>query len=330
MTDYLELWVVSTVAGSSASGCQSGGWFLHDLDFGPVGARRALRCRRRCGPRPAARPGHARIRRSPPAVAGHPQAPADAVVFQRAAHAVVGHGALLQADAAARAEAQGKERAQRGGAAVSMVRAERPAEVPIRREGAHHCFGVTGGQRRPVAADYVAGVGLPRLEDRRPDVAPLVDRPLAAVGAEHHRQVVGGLGDDRHRPRQFSTVVVQVSQQFHHGPPAGARGGHRLGTGVQPGQPGQVVADEPPHLLVPADLAGAGIVDHHLTRPHGLQDTGVTLVQCGEVLARPDRPGPQRESASAPAARHWRSLGTTACRPLALSPPDRFPAGCRF
>ena len=50
------------------------------------------------------------------------------------------------------------------------------------------------------------------------------------------------------------------------------------------GQPGLILADEPPQLLVAADLAGAGIVDHHLARPHGLQSVGVTFVQCGEVL----------------------------------------------
>ncbi len=44
------------------------------------------------------------------------------------------------------------------------------------------------------------------------------------------------------------------------------------------------MADEPPHLLVPANLARAGIVDHHLTRPHSLQGVGVTFVQRGEVL----------------------------------------------
>ena len=216
-------------------------------------------------------------------------APADAVVLQGAAHAVVGHGAVLQADAAARAEAPGEERAQLSGAAVRVVRADRLAEVPVRREGAHDRFGVTGVQRGLVAADDVTGAGRPGLEDRRPDVAPPVDRPLAAVGAEHHRPVVRGFGDDRHRPGQFPPVVVQVGQQFDHGPPAGHGGGHGLGPGVQLGQPGLVPADEPPQLPVAADLAGAGIVDHHLAGPHGLQGVGVTLVQRGEVL--PDRIG---------------------------------------
>ena len=211
-------------------------------------------------------------------------APADAVVFQGAAHAVVGHGAVLEADAAACAEARGEERAELRGAAVGVVRADGLAEVPVRRERAHYRFGVTSVQRGLVAADDITGVGVPGLEYRRPDVAPPVDRPLAAVGAEHHRPIVGGLGDDRHRPGQFPPVVGQVRQQLHHGPPADDGGGHGLGTGVQPGQPGLVLADEPPQLPVAADLARAGIVDHHLAGPHGLQGVGVTLVQCGEVL----------------------------------------------
>jgi hypothetical protein len=40
---------------------------------------------------------------------------------------------VLEADAAARAEALGEERAQLTGAAVGGVRADRLAEVPIRR-----------------------------------------------------------------------------------------------------------------------------------------------------------------------------------------------------
>src|SRR5215467_7409789 len=61
-------------------------------------------------------------------------APAEAVVFQRAAHPVVSHRAVLQLDAAASAEARGVERTELGGAAVGVARAERPAEVPVRRE----------------------------------------------------------------------------------------------------------------------------------------------------------------------------------------------------
>lgn len=110
-------------------------------------------------------------------------APADAVVFQGAAHAVVGDGAMLQVDTAARAEAPSEKRAKLSGTAVGVVRAKGPAEVPVRREGAHDRFGVTSGQRGLVAADHIAGVGLPGLEDGRPDMTPLVDRPLAAAGA---------------------------------------------------------------------------------------------------------------------------------------------------
>ena len=210
-------------------------------------------------------------------------APADAVVFHRAAHTVVGHGAVLKADAAACAEAHGEERTELRSTAVGVVRADRLMEGPVRREGAHHRFHVTGLERGLVAAHDVTGAGGPWPQYGRPDVAPSVDRPLAAVGAEHHRPIVGGFGDDRHRPSQFP-VAAQVGQQFNHGPPVGAGGGHRLGTGVVLGQPGLVPADELPQLPVAADLACAGIVDHHLAGPHGLQGAGVAGVQRLEVL----------------------------------------------
>jgi hypothetical protein len=144
---------------------------------------------------------------------------------------------MLQADAAACAEAPGEERAEFIGAAVGVVQAKGAAEVPIRREATHHRFGITSGQPVLVAGDDITGAGLAGLEDGRPDVAPLVDRPLAAVGAEYYRQVVGRFGDHRHRPRQHPPVVVQVGQQFNHGPAAGTCRGHGLGAGVQAGQP---------------------------------------------------------------------------------------------
>src|SRR5437763_6115002 len=106
-------------------------------------------------------------------------APADAVVLQGAAHPVVGHHAVFQLDAAARAEAPGEKRAELGRAAVGGVRADGLAVVPVRFEGADDRVGVTGLQRGLVAADDIAGVGGPRLEDGRPQVAPPVDRPLA-------------------------------------------------------------------------------------------------------------------------------------------------------
>ena len=59
-----------------------------------------------------------------------------------------------------------------------------------------------------------------------------VERSLAEVGAEHHRPIVRGFGDDGHRPRHFPPVLVQVGDQFDHGPVPGDRGGHGLGTGV--------------------------------------------------------------------------------------------------
>src|SRR5690242_5349597 len=86
--------------------------------------------------------------------------------------------------------------------------AEWTAEVPIRRERAHHRLGITGGQRGQVAADDINGASVPGLQDWRPDVAMLINRPLAAVGAEHYRLVVRGFGDHRHRPRQFPPAAI--------------------------------------------------------------------------------------------------------------------------
>src|SRR5206468_5929789 len=80
-------------------------------------------------------------------------APADAVVLQGAAHPVVGHHAVLQLDAAARAEALGEKCAELGGAVVGRVRAQGLAVVPIRREGADDRVGIGGLQRGLVAAD---------------------------------------------------------------------------------------------------------------------------------------------------------------------------------
>ena len=89
-------------------------------------------------------------------------APADAVVLQGAPHAVVGDGAVLQPDTAARAEARGEERAELGAAAVGVVRADGLAVVPIRLEGAHDRVGVTRVQSGLVPADDAAGVRRPR------------------------------------------------------------------------------------------------------------------------------------------------------------------------
>ena len=83
-------------------------------------------------------------------------APADAVVLHGAAHAVVGHDAVLQADTATCAEALREERAELAGAAVDVGRADRLAEVPVERERAHYLVGVTRIQRRVIAADDIA------------------------------------------------------------------------------------------------------------------------------------------------------------------------------
>src|SRR5579863_7235075 len=138
-------------------------------------------------------------------------APADAVVLDGAAHAVVGNDAGPQADAAARAEQGGEERAELRRAAMGGLRAGGLAVVPVRREGADHRVGVAGAKRGAEAADDISGQVRRRAEDGGPGVlAAPVDLPLAAVGAEYHRTVVAGFGDDGHRPELFLPVPVQV------------------------------------------------------------------------------------------------------------------------
>ena len=75
-------------------------------------------------------------------------------------------------------------------------------------------------------------------------MALLVDGPLAAVGARHHRLVGAEFGDHWHQPCQFSLVVVEVRQQLHRSPPSDGGVGYRLGAGVSVGRAGQVATDE--------------------------------------------------------------------------------------
>lgn len=62
------------------------------------------------------------------------------------------------------------------------------------------------------------------VQYRRPDVTWAIDRPASAVGAEHHRPIVVGFGDDRNGSSQLPPVVGgQIRQQLYDGPPgAGA------------------------------------------------------------------------------------------------------------
>ena len=147
-------------------------------------------------------------------------------------------------------------------------------------------------------------------------------RPLA-IGCSRCGTPPTGRRGIRPRPppaRPVPPAVVEVRQQFHHGPATGHGAGHGLGPCVQAGQPGQVATDEPPYLPVAPDLARAGIVDHHLTRPLLLQQVSVTLVQRGEVLR--DRIGltrgaalPARQLHGADEIRKPRHRNTTLPRP---------------
>jgi hypothetical protein len=69
--------------------------------------------------------------------------PAKTVKFDGAAHAIIGHDAILQANATARAEAPSEERAKLGGAVMGGVRADGLTVVPVRREGVHDRVDVT-------------------------------------------------------------------------------------------------------------------------------------------------------------------------------------------
>jgi hypothetical protein len=96
------------------------------------------------------------------------------------------------------------------------------------------------------------------------------------------------------------------------------------------GQPGLILTDEPPQLLVAPDLAGAGVIDHHLTGPHILQGASVTFVQRGEVP--PDRISLTR-GASLP-AHQLHGIGEVP-KPRHLNPtlpyrPETFSADCRL
>ncbi|HEX4398621.1 MAG TPA: vitamin B12 dependent-methionine synthase activation domain-containing protein, partial [Trebonia sp.] len=208
--------------------------------------------------------------------------PADAVVLDGAAHAVVGDGAGPHADAA-RPELGGEERAEFRRAAMGGPRADGLAIVPVRREGADDRVRVAGRKRGGEAADRIAGQVRRRAEDGRPDM-PSVDREPAEVSAEHHRPVVEGFGDDRYRPRLCLPVPVHVCQQLHRRPPGSDRAGHRVDRRVKLPEQGLAPADKVAQLPVAADLADARVVDDHLAWPHGLQGPEVTVVQRGDVL----------------------------------------------
>ena len=72
----------------------------------------------------------------------------------------------------------------------------------------------------------------PGGQDGGSDVASAVHGPLAAIRPELHREFVGGLGNDRHWPRQFAPVVGQVRQELHHGAAGCSGGGHGVDAGA--------------------------------------------------------------------------------------------------
>ncbi len=118
-------------------------------------------------------------------------------------------------------------------------------------------------------------------------MTPAVDRKLAAIGAENDRPIVGRFDNDRHRPRDFQPLLALVrhmSQQLDHCPSPHHRGSHGLGAGVASCPQVQILSDEPPQLLMTANLACAGVVDHHLAWPRRFQNATVALIERSEVL----------------------------------------------
>src|SRR3954453_19788146 len=94
------------------------------------------------------------------------RAPPDAVVLERAPHAVVRDAAILDRDATATAEGVGEIRSQLGYAAMGAAWSQRFTDVPIRRERGDDGVNVRGPQRDLIATDDIVEVDLVRLENR--------------------------------------------------------------------------------------------------------------------------------------------------------------------
>ena len=111
-------------------------------------------------------------------------------------------------------------RALRSAAMASST--EGPSARPTRESRWIHCTDLTRGHGTDQynGLDFLsmevlmrlAGVDAAGSEYRRPEFASAGDGPLAAVGAEHHRQVIGSFRDDRHGPGHFLPVDAQVRQ----------------------------------------------------------------------------------------------------------------------
>jgi hypothetical protein len=228
--------------------------------------------------------------------------PADAIVFQDTAHPVVRDGAALKPDATASAEARREECLERRRAAVGKVRPNGLPKVPIRCKGAQDRFDVADVSSSLETTDDITCVRVPGLENRWPEVTLSVDRPLAAVGAEHHRAVIGRFGDNCYRPSQWRPVVArQMGPQFHHRPTTDDGGGHGLNTGVTLGQARLILADESPELPMATDLASFGRISPPRQARHP-PERERSLCRGRRSTAPPDQPDLRPESDPAPAA----------------------------
>ncbi len=136
-----------------------------------------------------------------------------------------------------------------------------------------------------ISADNVTELGVGGREQGVPDVTLPVDRPLAAIGAEHHRQFVGGFCNDGYGPiHRLTLVVVEVRQQLDYGPPADMGGGYGFDADVALGPQQLIVADKSSKLSMTAHLPLPGVVNRHLAGPYFLKFVGAPGLEGGEVL----------------------------------------------
>ena len=176
---------------------------------------------------------------------------------------------LLEFEPTTFVEALGEIRTQLNRATVQTVRTDQLAEVPIWGERPHDGVQISGAERGEISADNATQLGVRRLEQGAPDVTLPVDWPLAAIGAEHHRQFIGGLCNDGYRPiHRLTCVVVQVRQQLDHSPPVNTDGGYRLDADVALSPQRLIVADKPSELSMAAHFPLAGVVNRHLAGPY--------------------------------------------------------------
>src|SRR6266545_4063894 len=100
--------------------------------------------------------------------------------------------ATRMARLSARAEELGVHLAQLGGTPVGILRSGWLAEISVRLEHGDDRAGITGAERRVVAADHVGRMPLTRFQNGGPELVAAQQRPLAVVDAEFGRAAMVG------------------------------------------------------------------------------------------------------------------------------------------